>query len=87
MQSFCWHLQLLVGSQNHTTAGVGRDLKKSSSPTPLPKQLSIEVAQVSVWTGLEYLHRRRLYSLSGQSVLHHKCSITLTVKKYFCMLV
>ena len=26
-------------SQNHRTEGVGRDLKRSSGPTPLPKQV------------------------------------------------
>jgi len=49
--------------------GIGRDLCGSSSPTPLPKQGHPEqVAQDLVQVGLEYLQRRRLHSLPGQSV-------------------
>jgi len=49
--------------------GVGRDLCGSSSPTPLPKKGHLEqAAQDLVQTGLEYLQRRRIHSLSGQPV-------------------
>jgi len=48
---------------------VGRDLCGSSSPTPLLKQGHPEqAAQDRVQAGLEYLQRRRLYSLPGQPV-------------------
>ena len=49
--------------------GVGRALCGSSSPTPLPKQCHLQqAAQDLVQVGLEYLQRRRLHSLPGQSV-------------------
>jgi len=55
--------------QNHSTAGVDRDLCGSPSPTPLPKQGHPEqAAQDRVQVGLEYLQRRRLHSLPGQPV-------------------
>ena len=46
--------------QNHRMFGVGRDLRGSSSPTPLPKQGHLQqTAQDLVQAGLEYLQRRR----------------------------
>jgi len=49
--------------------GIGRDLCGSSSSTLLPKQGQIQqAAQNLVQAGLEYLQRRRIHSLSGQSV-------------------
>jgi len=49
-------------------AGVGRDLK-GPSPTTLLKHVSLQqVTQACVHRGLEYLHRRRLHNLSGQTV-------------------
>ena len=54
--------------------GVGRDLCGSSSPTLLSKQGHLQqAAQDLVQAGLEYLQRRRLHNLLGQSVpvLHH----------------
>uniref|UniRef100_A0A8B9P213 CUB and sushi domain-containing protein 3 n=1 Tax=Apteryx owenii TaxID=8824 RepID=A0A8B9P213_APTOW len=48
---------------------VGRDLWRSSSPTPLLKQGHLEhVAQDCIQAGFEYLQRRRLHHLSGQPV-------------------
>ena len=56
-------------SQNYTIVGVGRDLRGSSSPTPLPKQGHLQqAAQDLVQAGLEYLQRRRLHNLPGQPV-------------------
>ena len=56
-------------SQNHRMVGVGRDLCGSSSPNPLPKQGHLQqAAQGLVQPGLEYLQRRRLHNLPGQSV-------------------
>jgi len=49
--------------------GVGRDLCRSSSPVPLPKQGHPEqAAEDLVQAGLEYLQRRRLHHLPGQPV-------------------
>jgi len=61
-------------TKNHRMLGVGRDLCGSSSPTPLPKQGHLQqAAQDLVHMDLEYLQRRRLRNLPGQSVpvLHH----------------
>ena len=56
-------------SQNHRMFGVGRDLWRSPSPTPLPKQSHLQqAAQDLVQAGLEYLQRRRIHSPSGQPV-------------------
>jgi len=56
-------------SQNHRLVGVGRDLCGSSSATLLPKQGHLEqAAQDLVQAGLEYLQRRRIHNLPGQSV-------------------
>ena len=56
-------------SQNHRMLGVGRDLCRSSSPPPLPKQGHLEwAAQDLVQVDLEYLQRRRMHNLSGQPV-------------------
>jgi len=60
---------LITESQNYRKVGVGRDLCGSSSPTLLPKQGHLQqAAQVLVQVGLEYLQRRRLHNLPGQSV-------------------
>jgi len=49
--------------------GVGRDLWRSSSPSPLPKLVNLEqAAQDLIQAGFEYLQRRRLRNLSGQPV-------------------
>ena len=49
--------------------GVGKDLWRSSSPTPLLKQGHLEqAAQDCVQAGFEYLQRRRLHNLPGQPV-------------------
>jgi len=56
-------------SQNHRMVVAGRDLCESSSPSPLPKQGHLEQAsQDLVQVGFEYLQRRRLHNLPGQSV-------------------
>jgi len=56
-------------SQNHRIVGVGRDLWGSSGPTPLPKQGHLEqAAQDLIQVGIEYLQRRRLHNLSGQTL-------------------
>ena len=48
---------------------VGRDLWRSSSPTPLLEQDHPEqVAQDRIQAGFEYLQRRRLHNLSEQPV-------------------
>jgi len=49
--------------------GVGRDLRGSSSPSPLPKQGHLQqAAKDHVQVGSEYLQRRRLHNLCGQPV-------------------
>jgi len=49
--------------------GVGRDLWRSSSAIPLPKQGHLEqAAQDLVQTSFEHLQRRRVHSTSGQIV-------------------
>jgi len=60
--------------------GVGRDICRSSSPNPLPKQGHLQqAAQDLVQVGLEYLQRRRLHSLAGQPVpVLHKYSNSST---------
>ena len=56
-------------SQNHRMVGVGRDLRGSSSPTPLLKQGHLQQdAQDHVQVGFENLHRRRIHNTSGQPV-------------------
>ena len=48
--------------------GVGRDLRGSSSPIPLPKQGHLEhVAQDLIQAGFEYFHRG-IHNPSGQPV-------------------
>ena len=67
-------------SQNDRMFWVGRDLCGSSSPIPLPRQGHLEqAAQDLVHAGLEYLQRRRIRSLPGQSapVLCHPQSEVL----------
>ena len=64
-----WSAFGFAWSQNHRMAGVGRDLWRSPSPTPLSKQDHLEqVAQDCVQAGFEYLQRRRLHNPSGQPV-------------------
>uniref|UniRef100_A0A8B9PTS4 Tectonin beta-propeller repeat containing 2 n=1 Tax=Apteryx owenii TaxID=8824 RepID=A0A8B9PTS4_APTOW len=64
---FC--LSLNNQSQNHRIAEVGRDLWRSSSPTPLLKQGHLEhIVQDRIQACFEYLQRRRLHNLSGQPV-------------------
>jgi len=56
-------------TQNCRMVGVGRDLWRSSSPTPLPKLVHLEqAAQDLIQAGFEYLQRRRLHSPPGQPV-------------------
>ena len=58
--------------------GIGRDLSRSSSPNPLPKQGHLDqVAKDLVQAGLEYLQRRRLHNLPRQPVpvLSHPQSV------------
>ena len=72
-------LVFCVLSKNRRMVEVGRDLLRSSSPTPLHKQGQPEhVAQDRVQLGCEYLQGWSLYSLSG-----HLCQYltALTVKK------
>jgi len=48
--------------------GLGKEFYGSSSPTPLPKQGHLQqAAQDLIQAGFEYLQRRRLHNLSGQS--------------------
>jgi len=68
-----WRRGVIEISQNHRIARVIRDLKRSSSPSPLPTQVGIQM-------DLEYLHRRRLHNLSGQPF---QCSITLCVSPIY----
>ena len=59
----------ITESQNHRMVGVGRDLCGSPSPTLLPEQGHLQqAAQDLVQAGLEYIQRRRLQNLPGQSV-------------------
>jgi len=47
-------------------AGAERDLKGLHSPTPPAKAGTLQqVTQVGIQMDVEYLHRRRLYNLSG----------------------
>jgi len=49
--------------------GIGRDLWRSLSPTPLPKQGHLQQsARDLVQAGLQYLQRRRLHNPSRQPV-------------------
>ena len=76
-------LPLSLQSQNHRIAEVGRDLKRSLSPTPLPKQVPYNRS-----------HRqasRQLLNISveGDSTASlgslFQCSVNHTVNKFFCM--
>jgi len=72
--SFLRTVTTLISSQNHRVVGVGRDLYRSSSPSPLPKQGHLQqAAQDLVQVGLEYLQRRRLRNLPGQHVPVLRC--------------
>jgi len=79
------HLFYTCYSQNHRIAGVGSNLKRSLTPTPLSKQVPHNSSQVGVQMSLEYLHRRKLHYFSGQPI--PVCSDTLTIKKLFHTLV
>jgi len=63
------------GSQNHRTVEVGRDLRRSSGPTPLLKQGHLEqAAQACVQAAFEYLQGDRLsfgcsFSLTPSPIL------------------
>ena len=49
--------------------GVGRDLRRSSSPNTLPKQVPLQqAAQDLIQAETEYLQRRRIHNPSGQPV-------------------
>ena len=62
-------LHIFIKSQNHRMVGVGRDLWGSSGPPPLPKQGHLQqAAQDCVQVDLEYLQRRRIHNLPGQTV-------------------
>lgn len=54
---------------NHRTIEVGRDLFRSSSPTPLLRQGQLkQITQDHIQSGYECLHGWRLNILSGQPV-------------------
>ena len=56
-------------SQNHRMVEVGRDLWRSSGPTPVLKQGHLElVAQAHGQMAFEYLQGWRLHNLPGQPV-------------------
>jgi len=56
-------------SQNHRLVEVGRDLRRSSCPTLLLKQVHLEpVAQDNVQMAFEYLQGRALHNLSQKPV-------------------
>ena len=56
-------------SQNHRMSGIGRDLKRSSSPIPLPEQEYLDqVTEEHVQAGFECVCRRRPHKLSGHPV-------------------
>jgi len=46
-----------------------------------------QAAQVGIQAGLEYLQRRRIHNFPGQNPQPLQCSVTLTVKKFLCILV
>lgn len=75
------NLKLKCNRQNHRIAGVGRNLKRSSSPTPLLMQAPYNKSHRQV--------SRQVLSISieGDSIAFLgnllQCSITLTVKKLF----
>jgi len=55
--------------QNHRMVGVGRDLWRSSTLTPLLQQVHLkQAAQDFVQAGYEYFQRRRLHNPSGQPI-------------------
>jgi len=71
--------------QNHRIAGVARVLKRSSSQTPLLKQIPCNISH-------EYAFRWALnISIEGDSTNSlgnlFQCSVAFTIKKFFCMLV
>jgi len=77
------HIDLLLISQNHRMVGLGSDLCRSSSPTPLPKQGHLQQAAQDLFeAGVENLQRRRVNNLSGNL---SQCSVTLRGKKFFLM--
>ena len=50
----------ITESQNHRTVGVGRDLQRSLSPTPLQSSPLQQATQVGIQAGLGYLQRRAI---------------------------
>lgn len=75
---------MVTESQNDRISGIGRDPKRTESKPPA-KEVSLQwVAQLGCQNGIEYLHRMRLHNISGSLF---QCSVILTVKKFFCMLV
>ena len=56
-------------TQNHRISGIGRDLKRSSSPIPLLEQEHLDqVTQEHIQVDFECLQRRRPPNVSGQPV-------------------
>ena len=77
--------KVVCSSQNHRIAGVGRDLKRPLSPTPLLKQVFYN--KLHRWVSRQALD----IFLEGDSITPlgnlFQCSVTLTIKKFFCMFV
>ena len=68
-------------SQNHRKAEVGKDLWRSSGPTPLLRQGHLDPdAQDNVQTAFQYFQRWRLHT-SLENLCQHL--VNLTVKKCF----
>ena len=71
--------------QNHIIVGLGRDLQRSWSPTPLPKQ--------APYSRLHRLASRKVFTISREGEFRtsmgslFQCSITLTEKKFLHILV
>ncbi|NWQ88140.1 HMDH reductase, partial [Burhinus bistriatus] len=67
-----WCLRKYFIISYHRIVGVGRDLQRSSSPTPLPKRVHLEqVGQERIQAGFEYLQRRRLHYTYKVVTLFH----------------
>ena len=72
-------------SQNHRTAGVGRDLKRSSSPTTLLNQVAYHRSHRSVSRQILNISLERDSTTSLGNLFQY--SVILTVKMLFCMLI
>jgi len=74
---------LSMAWENHRIVGVGMDLKRSSSPTPLLKQ--VPYSSYHSWASRWVLN----ISTEGDATIslgnQFQCSITLTIKWFFCM--